>query len=247
MKNNLDSIQPKVCDSFAPFIEKYEFGKITDIKTGKKEIQFPHMLQADGIIDKNYKQSNVRILLFLKDSYRSKTDTTKDDYLYNLAAAYPALKTKGSCKNLSEWVKCIVRELVGVLQDNFERTALMNVSKLGHYDIQSSWSLLWAIAQKDKELLKNQFNSLNPNIIICGNTYDLFKYVMGVKDVEEVEVGNIANRGKLRKSPLTLYQWNERVIFDAYHPSLYNTKVEDFENLTKSYKDKIKQIINVGI
>ena len=70
---------------------------------------------------------------------------------------------------------------------------------------------------------------------------------MGVKDVEEVEVGNIANRGKLRKSPLTLYQWNERVIFDAHHPSLYNTKVEDFENLTKIYKDKIKQIINVGI
>lgn len=47
------------------------------------------MLQADGVIDKNYKQSNVRILLFLKDSYRSKTDATKDDYLYNLAAAYP--------------------------------------------------------------------------------------------------------------------------------------------------------------
>ena len=46
MKNNLDSIQPKVCESFVPFIEKYEFGKITDIKTGKKEIQFPHMLQV---------------------------------------------------------------------------------------------------------------------------------------------------------------------------------------------------------
>ena len=70
---------------------------------------------------------------------------------------------------------------------------------------------------------------------------------MSVKDVEEVEVGKIANRGKLRKSPLTLYQWNERVIFDAYHPSLYNTKVEDFENLTKSHKDKIKEIIGANI
>ena len=245
MKNNLDSIQPKVCESFAPFIEKYEFGKITDIKTGKKEIQFPHMLQADGIIDENYKQSNVRILLFLKDSYRSKTDATKDDYLYNLAAAYPTLKTKRSCNNLSEWVKCIVRELLGVLQDNFERTALMNISKLGHYDIQSSWSFLWEIAQKDKSLLKKQFNFLDPNIIICGNTYDLFKYVMGVEDVEEI--GRIENRGKLRKSPLTLYRWNKRVIFDAYHPSLYNTKVKDFEKLITSNRDKIKGIIEVDI
>lgn len=245
MKNNLDSIHPKVCESFAPFIEKYEFGKITDIKIGKKEIQIPHMLQTDGVIDENYNQSSIRILLFLKDSYRSKTDFTKDDYLYNLAAAYPTLQTKRSCKNLSEWVKCIVRELVGVLQDNFEHTALMNVSKLGHYEIQSSWSLLWKIAKKDKSLLEKQFKVLDPNIIICGNTYDLFKFVMGVKEVEKI--GKIANRGKLRKSPLSLYQWNERVIFDAYHPSLYNTKVEDFEDLITSHKEKIKQIIKADI
>ena len=220
---------------------KDDSGKTTDIKIGKKQMQIPHMLQTDGIIDKNYKQSNIRILLFLKDSYRSKTDSTKNDYLYNLAAAYPTLKDKKSCKHIGEWVKCIVKGLVGVEQEDFAHTALMNVSKLGHYEIQSNPSFLWEIARKDKELLKEQFNYLKPNIIICGNTYDLFKDIM---DVQADEMGHIiANRGRLRNSPLTLYQWDKRVIFDAYHPSRYNTKTEDFDELIKRYQDKIKQII----
>ena len=66
---------------------------------------------------------------------------------------------------------------------------------------------LMKYAKEDKKELKQELEIINPDIIVCGHTFDMLKQVLG----DELDVENTCE---------TLYGfWKDKLIINYYHPA----------------------------
>lgn len=99
-----------------------------------------------------------------------------------------------------------------------ENVAWINIQKLPSITGRSTnMSNIYSSYNKHKELIQNQVEVLNPDIIICGNTFDVVKEYFG-------------NLQKTIYDMIEYYVAGKRLIINAYHPSQRQIKRERYVN-----------------
>ncbi|MBQ4269682.1 MAG: hypothetical protein IJB97_08550 [Clostridia bacterium] len=240
-KNNVEFVKgkyPKQWRSYKAFSERYPDA----------------CLQMDGIVNPDIWQGEkLKILSFLKDSYRINTNDYISTFVLDLCnlcneELFKYNKTAiATWWNLLKWVNAIRVSLGENKVDTLQTIAHMNISKLacdGKESVYTRQGVLETAMQKDGELLYKQYKEINPNIVICGNTeYYFFKMLEEHSEqkpiIEEVFKGKIEG-----KKPLYCYLVNNStIVFSAYHPCILNTKPEHFEIVIEKNKEKIHEIL----
>lgn len=215
---------PEQWEVFEPFAKKY-----------------PDLcLQFDGIADKKWKNEKVKILFLLKDSYRYEDKRVfLDRYVMDDVLKKDFIPKDRTWKRIYDWNNAIRISLgLGEVAD-LKNIAFMNLSKIACDERISKNTrpntLAYAITE-DKEELLNQYNKINPNIVVCGNTGSYLFKLLGY-DLEKIQEGTIF-KGKIRnRNRLFLYRIDGVWIFDAYHPSWGGTSAQDFvEVINKNTK-----------
>jgi len=149
----------------------------------QREIHKDHLFITDGAIDdKLWNDAKIKVLFLLKEAYDSKNTTGS----WDLSGLIRKRRASGrTFKPMGQWASGIQRlALNGQLQEYIEggeevdnallSSAIINIKKSGGKN-KSSWSNLFQYAKSDWDLIQKQIDSLNPDIIVCGNTWSLIK------------------------------------------------------------------------
>ena len=114
-----------------------------------------------------------------------------------------------------------------------QKIAYINLSKIPGYTTTKD-SELWAKYEEWKKITLKQIKQYEPNVLIFGNT---FKYFL--EDLEDLFSINSAKFTPLRKINIGVYESNERIIIDSWHPGKH------FSNEDKQiYVDSLVSKIN---
>ena len=204
----------------------------------------------DGKInDTEYNNSSCKILWILKEANISAEDKEKEidvcegfrnDWHKKNALSVPTFRkmiyaTYGILNPTVEWenIPYANQEAYEVVQ----QIAYININKLPADSSSNDWEIKKAYDEGKDKLLK-QIESLQPNIIIFGNTLkyfeteDLAKSGWGIKNTEkkyaEIETKNTA----------FYIISDDKLFINAYHPSY--PKIAD-----KTYWEEIRKIFNL--
>lgn len=204
----------------------------------------------DGVADcKEYLKSSPRVAWILKEPY--------DDFLDegNTSSGGGWLLYDGILGSSKDWEKNttwqrMIYTMYGLrnqlhyqdmdcirdkpeMGDVMKGTVVLNLSKMpagttSTYSFARNYEKHWA------PILKEQIELYNPEVIIFGNTFDACWPLFVAEDTEPIR---IPEQGKCF---INLYQKNNRLLLDAYHPGL-RSKVEFYVNsiidtISKYYK-----------
>lgn len=170
----------------------------------------------DGIVDEEWwlqPQNMPKICFFLKEA------RTEREEGYNLVRDLYEYKPWKMWQKVAIWTQAIQSAFVGEQAYNEEQVkskphaavrqiAVVNVKKSDGL-AESDKRDLWKYMQEDKEELKKEFEIINPDIIVCGSTFEMLKEILG----EEAEV---------EKTQDILYGfWRDKLIINYYHPACH--------------------------
>ncbi len=186
----------------------------------------------DGIMNfENWLIAKPKILFLLKENRAAEDDWEPSDGINTQANKFSL--------NVARWTQ-IIRELYCnpdanpsfddiILPVSFNDIAIIEVKKLNEGKGKSSTSNLRKYARMDRILIQQQMELINPEIIICGNTCDLYGDI--IYGDEEWE--------KLISFPYyACYKHRNRLVIDLYHPSTISIDDKElFEILCKMIKD----------
>ncbi|MBK8454251.1 MAG: hypothetical protein WAQ53_12055 [Thiofilum sp.] len=142
----------------------------------------------DGVIDKNkWDKVNCKVLLLLKEAYSDKSPKGFDLCL-TIRDKWKGIKKDGRDNtwiNAALW--CYVAQTLSsitpdpdknnpILNDALLQAAVINVKKSGGKS-SSDMVEIAAIAKRDGDLIKRQIAILEPNVVICGNTWKAVKHL----------------------------------------------------------------------
>ena len=91
-----------------------------------------------------------------------------------------------------------------------------------------------------KDILREQIDTINPNIIVCGNVGEMYF------EIYDQQISKIQKRKVCEKNPpLTMYLHNDRVVFNAYHPSAWKLKTtqDDFIELLDKESNVLRNLL----
>lgn len=150
----------------------------------------------DGIIDfDRWEYADVKIMLFLKEAYKEDDDIfdnicslirnrwdgpkykiwwTVSYWLYALQKLFKNGEIPSLPSNETEYKEC---------REYLLSSAVVEIKK-SDGEKTSSYEDLEEYIKKDKELLREQIDLINPQIIICGYTFGHFKKLWSGKDIE---------------------------------------------------------------
>jgi len=160
-----------------------------------KDIHKEKLFITDGIVDKElWKESNLKVMFLLKEAYDSKNK--KGSWcLSNL------IKRKGvsgrTLKPIAQWAYGLERLFntgnIETFKENGKelKQALLSSSvvnlKKSNGKKKSEKNDLLKYVEEDWELIEDQIKNINPNIIICGKTWELFHRKIKSKNVYQIE------------------------------------------------------------
>ncbi|MFA7578455.1 MAG: hypothetical protein WC002_10360, partial [Candidatus Muiribacteriota bacterium] len=178
----------------------------------------------DGVVNnEEYKKSNPKILIVLKevnDPEGGGWDLRKD-FLSKGAPRYGF-----AWNNVTRWINGInylinYKKIPLYYKENFEESyneeyrkfflnkiAVMNLKKTPGKS-SSNIEEIERFAESNSDFLKRQFELINPDIVICGGTGEIFKKIIGLKD-EDWE-RSIRGEYYLKTS-------DNKLILHHYHP-----------------------------
>lgn len=181
----------------------------------------------DGVLDPDFyfsKENNVRILFLLREAYsRAPLDPMFDfiDYLKNHSAS------RGTHPNVTRITQMIYALKKGESpswsdlsgrkdkrDESMKKIAFINAKKSPNSEgKQTDWKTFPAIFEQNGPLLIQQIELCNPDIIICGGVYDLYKkIILGVEDNEhDIEVPN----------GFRYTNYGGRIVVGSYHPAAF--------------------------
>lgn len=244
---------PRQWESFKAFAERYPNA----------------CLQMDGIANPDvWDKEKIKIMTFLKDSYRKDFSEYISTFIFDICnenlEKYEFKKSVRTWMNLLKWVNAIRAHLSEETSQDLKTIAHINISKLACEGVNTRKGVLQDGIEKDGDLLYKQYQEINPNIVICGNTEKYFfdmlrreelrkngvdtslleydeKAVKAYMQEKKSEgVLQILFNEKLRgKRPLYLYIMNNIIIFSAYHPSISKTLEEDFTAVIDNKKTEL--------
>lgn len=237
--NNLESVAkkyPKQWESYKAFSEQYP----------------GDCLQMDGIVcPEIWENQKLKIMTFLKDSYRKKMDKYICTFILDLCndELFNYNKRKiATWWNLLKWVNAIRVSLGESEIKDLQSIAHMNISKLacdGNESVYTRKGVLSEALDKDGGLLYQQYKAINPNIVICGNTYPYFLQLLSKHSNDKLEEKVIFKKSLRGKEPLYCYLIGRTIVFSAYHPCILNTKPEDFQSVISEHKQEIQEALGI--
>jgi hypothetical protein len=144
---------------------------------------------TDGIVDSEaWGQANHKVLFILKEAY----DTTRTEGTWDLSGFIKRRKVSGrTFKPLAQWACGIQhvlenRQIAEFKEDGEEvekaimASAVINLKKSGGTK-SSSEGNLQEYVEKDWDLITRQIEIIQPDIVICGNTWSLFSKLIEEK------------------------------------------------------------------
>lgn len=143
----------------------------------------------DGIVNEELwnKGSNKKICFFLKEAYLKNGDESA-----NLCQWLNEYDMWRMWWVVSDWIYGInnttntiipafdeeMLDKTALANERVRSSAIINVKK-SNGKANSEYSELEQFAKNDREFIKRQFEEIKPEIIVCGNTVDLFEIVYG--------------------------------------------------------------------
>lgn len=128
-----------------------------------------------------------------------------------------------------------VEDLRSWSENKIDDIAIVEVKKMNEEKKSSSNQEIIEYAKKDKEFLKEQIDLINPNIILCGNTFESYKTIYD----NDAKMAEQLNYLWLDNAEIDAYvcSHRKRMIISFYHPS-YRKSTEDlFELLCRVIKE----------
>lgn len=204
--------------------------KIQKLSELEKEIELIGNTMVDGAIDnQKFLKNRYKIAWFLKEAYNDDEDGDSRYYreLFNVEDLYdkffrdvakptwhPIIYISYSILNgFKTWQE------LDYIRDNQEmckvikNIAIINANK--HYSETGTWTddknLLNGF-KKFENILKNQIDLLEPNVLIFGNTFYLFKDFFEINDTHKI--AKLSEDGLLHT-----YFKDGKIFLDAYHPA----------------------------
>lgn len=97
--------------------------------------------------------------------------------------------------------------------------AIINVKKLPGFSVTSDYSTIIEAYYQNREILHRQIDIYNPDVVIGGNTMNLFFKDLGIfeSDIQH-------------SFPVNFAEKNNRIFIDAYHPAQKHIKRELYIN-----------------
>ena len=186
-------------------------GKIMDNVRNLKKIE-------DGIIDKaEWDKAKIKVLIVLKESYGGLNTAKKSEephYSYSLPEY---IKTWGATghtfKPIGKWLKALNNCDSDDIDECIKASAIIEVINVyGENRHTSNARLKEFFNDERKKEIEKQIADINPDVIIFGNTYWIFK------DAYNLEAFNKDNKyvGKINKEGSI---FNGKVVYNGYHPS----------------------------
>ena len=115
--------------------------------------------------------------------------------------------------------------------------AVVEVKKLNEENDSSNNREIFDYAFKDKILLRQQIDLINPDIVICCSTFDCYDVIYDYSYDNEEELVQIEKCG--------CWKLNNRLVVDFYHPSIWQQWIDPntidrrcFDILCKLFKDE---------
>lgn len=198
----------------------------------------------DGFIDKKawMNQTGVKICYFLKEAYHDENNDTPEHVLNWIRNCIKDKGPKGMWKKVSTWTQAIKSaELLEIPVYNYKeidtnckkRTreiAFVNIKKSNGLSHSDSEELLKLVEDKQTaEYLKKELEIINPDIIVCGNTFKYLQKILGNELTGE--------------NPNEKYFafWKDKIIINYYHPSSRTSQIVNFYALSAIYKAAINE------
>lgn len=199
----------------------------------------------DGIVDiSKYSNAKIKILWILKEPYDDK-DNSGLPYgggwsITNLVAKNPkkmvssgqvfkriAYVSYGILKNC-EWKKMDYIEQNPEIAEALKSIAYINVGKMPNFTTTSD-SRLKKIYRTWKDILFEQISAYSPDVIIFGNTFNVFAADIFSDDIPQHKV--------IRRSSgdfVGIYHLNKKILLDVYHPSAIVSDDDYVESILES-------------
>lgn len=211
-------------------------------------------LQMDGIVNpKIYENQKIKIMTFLKDSYRLETDNYISTFvldLCNLCGDQLAEYNKryiATWWGVLQWVNAIRKSLGENEVNSLQTIAHMNISKLacdGNESVYTRKGVLEEAIKQDGDLLYKQYKEINPNIVICGNNFVYYLKMIEENSGHKPKIKTIFEKTIEGKKPLYCYIVdNKTIVFSAYHPCILNTQPRHFEMIIGENKKEFENIL----
>lgn len=199
----------------------------------------------DGIVnDREWKGESLKVCFLLKESYINPKEYEKDMlrpdhnlkkrhwnayinkedgiYVYDMATHMREHAPWYMWCRVAAWMSKLFK-LLGIETENpLQKIAVVNIKK-SEGKSSSDYGDIMNYAREDRELIRKELELIDPDLIICGATYD-YCVEEGIFD-DLKELGTLKNF-KNRKVACA----GRRVIFDCYHPSasISYDKIESF-------------------
>ena len=198
------------------------------------------LFNRDGIVDeKEWNEVNKKILFLNKEAYHKEQIYCET---YDLAED---LYKNGPWNNIwhrvAEWARAVLlteKNRIPSYQRLKPEEANMYLRKIAVMNIKKSdgnpsskYSDLCDYAKEDSSELMRELEIIDPDIIVCGYTFDYLNIVLGSKG-ESIDKTSNYNENYH-------YKWRDKTIIDYYHPSAHMNALQSFYGLVGSYHDSL--------
>lgn len=180
----------------------------------------------DGVLDEvRYSNSDIKIMVLLKEPYGK----IHENSIIQKFNQDNALIWDATYKTVAKWlygVRGYIRtgempkypykgakidmysESDGDIFNSFMSCALVNVKKTNEGNSTTKHSDVVKYVNENRALLMEQIESINPEIVLCGNTFGYYKQMFGkLQQIEKVE------------NTTYLYRDRTRYLIDYWHPA----------------------------
>lgn len=199
----------------------------------------------DGFVDETaYNKSPLKICFLLEESYITETEEQNDiedakKYIETGIVEVPShhwvkyiMPRESDCYydltenlksedpwfmwNTVKWISDIIYRYAGLSTDNsLLCTAVVNLKKSDGKNESDLYGDIIDYVREDLDLIHNELKILNPDIIICGKTYDFCKDTMVLSPGEHEHICSFDTKSGLYDA----YLWNGIIVISMYHPS----------------------------
>jgi len=116
------------------------------------------------------------------------------------------------------------------LPKTIDDVAIIEVKKLNERKGTSNYYKIKNYAIRDKDFLKEEFELINPDIVVCGNTGDYYGDIIYGEDSSEALIND---------SKCYCYKHGNRLVIEFYHPSTRSEEREEdlFDILCRMIKN----------
>lgn len=203
----------------------------------------------DGIInEERWNKAKLKVCILLKESYFDldvyKKDILQTDnnvvqhhwnryivndnglYTYDLARHLKEHKPWFMWCKVENWLNSLFQFLGMDIDDPIQEIALVNIKKSNGVSLSNDADIL-EYAHLDCDLIRKELDIIDPDIIICGATYD---YCIKENIFDDIQIITRLEDFKNR----IIAKSAERLILDCYHPAAFTISYEKIRNYFKT-------------